>query len=1148
MGKKKMGICLLLLVVGFLVPLRARAEDVSLQSGDRVVVWNEVYHTALSATPSGNYQAGVKVALKEGMLTGFGDSEIWTVTENGDGSWRFANGGAYLSLEAVSGQLKLDGEYDSWTLSAMGDGTFRVVSRDLGSYLTWYSAREVYGAAPVLQEQNILKLYVLRDETADQETTTETAASTSTETSTQTAVTTETSSPAGEQAHSQTLDTGEWRLYFGQLHAHTADSDGVGTPAEAFAHASAVPGLDFFALTEHSDSFDNDKEGTLDGDGTSVSTEWAAGKAAAQAVTNAEFVAIYGFEMSWNQGQGHISTFNTSGWLSRDQESYRKYKDGLEHYYEALLSVPDSISQFNHPGTAYGDFKNFAWYSKQVDALVTLIEVGSGAGSEYQTAYDYYTRALDQGWHLAPANNQNNHEGNFGDGDTNRTVVLASELTAEGIYDALRNYRVYATEDSDLEIYYTLNGSVMGSDLSAAGIGDTAELSVCLYDPTDPEWGTVDVITQGGAVAASGAATERMTFSLPSTASYYYIRVTQPDGDIAVTAPIWLRQADDIGISVLETQTPVTRAGEEQTIVLELYNNEVSPLTVTEVTLTDQNGNVLGSSRPEFSVERFETVEFTFPCCFATDGVYTLKAAVYAVFEGESRVLTRELALSVLPVSVTSEILIDGTHGAGRSYTEFLSLAADQQITAYVETDTVTAEQLAACRLLIIPAPGEAFEAEFLEMIKDYVNQGGKLLLLGTANGSAELNRLLEAVGSTMRLNVDTAQDAASNGGTPDQLYTANIQASTWTAGVTEGQTYAHIGGCTLNPGNGEWLVKSLNGDVLLAADGAVLLAGSDFLADACLTVSDNIWALPYANRTIAENLLGITRTAPKITPIAQVRTGEPGRIYLVEGLVTAGTHNYNTTFPDTIYLQDTTGGIAAVGYSEHGLELGRRVQIIGCLEDDGGNPQLRILSMEIFEKNDPIQPETVGSPLDYAAQGGELLQLEGTVVSAETDGQAVLWFAIEDSTGARATVWIGDAIFSGSLGRNELARIVQAGNRVNAVGLCHLLNGETVLRVRDCDEVRLLWAPPAETVPETAETVPVTAEDPTTVATEPPTEIPAKMPTEGSHIPATELPTEAPADTGGNPTTGDTSFPVCAPVLMLLSLAAAAVLRKRRT
>ena len=40
-------------------------------------------------------------------------------------------------------------------------------------------------------------------------------------------------------------------VYFRLLHAHTSYSDGAGTPEEAYARAAAVPGLSFFAITEH---------------------------------------------------------------------------------------------------------------------------------------------------------------------------------------------------------------------------------------------------------------------------------------------------------------------------------------------------------------------------------------------------------------------------------------------------------------------------------------------------------------------------------------------------------------------------------------------------------------------------------------------------------------------------------------------------------------------------------------------------------------------------------------------------------------------------------------------------------------------------------------------------------------------------------
>jgi hypothetical protein len=43
----------------------------------------------------------------------------------------------------------------------------------------------------------------------------------------------------------------EVSIFFGNLHSHTALSDGSGTPAEAYEHARDVAGLDFLAITEH---------------------------------------------------------------------------------------------------------------------------------------------------------------------------------------------------------------------------------------------------------------------------------------------------------------------------------------------------------------------------------------------------------------------------------------------------------------------------------------------------------------------------------------------------------------------------------------------------------------------------------------------------------------------------------------------------------------------------------------------------------------------------------------------------------------------------------------------------------------------------------------------------------------------------------
>ena len=92
--------------------------------------------------------------------------------------------------------------------------------------------------------------------------------------------------------------TPDWNVYFGQLHAHTNLSDGTGSVEEAFDYAAKVENLDFFAVTDHSDSFDNADAGAIGADGRSISTGWAAGKQTAASVTNGNFVGLFGFEMT----------------------------------------------------------------------------------------------------------------------------------------------------------------------------------------------------------------------------------------------------------------------------------------------------------------------------------------------------------------------------------------------------------------------------------------------------------------------------------------------------------------------------------------------------------------------------------------------------------------------------------------------------------------------------------------------------------------------------------------------------------------------------------------------------------------------------------------------------------------------------------
>ncbi|MBE5936329.1 MAG: hypothetical protein E7262_11220 [Lachnospiraceae bacterium] len=340
-----------------------------------------------------------------------------------------------------------------------------------------------------------------------------------------------------------------FKVYYGQIHSHTGDSDGFGTPKEAYKFVKKnVPDIDFFAVTDHSQSLDNAEKFYFGK--TTGSREWREGLAAAKEYTDDTFVGLYGYEMTWhvNHNIGHINTYNTIGFECVWPGG--KYDDkewGLHRYYQALKqdneNVKNSVSQFNHPGDKYGSFKNFKYNSVEADRVMNLLEM-SGRDSSNITYYcKYYNMALDKGWHVSPSNNQDNHRRNWGLADNGRTVILATSLSEKNIYDAIRHNRTYSTEDSDFKLKYTLDDYVMGSKINTKRVGDTAKIKLFLEDPTDKSIGKVEVVVNEGNVIANRNIQDNnalIEINVPTKYSYYYTRIIQPDGDVIVSAPIWI--------------------------------------------------------------------------------------------------------------------------------------------------------------------------------------------------------------------------------------------------------------------------------------------------------------------------------------------------------------------------------------------------------------------------------------------------------------------------------------------------------------------------------------------------------------------------------------------------------------------------------
>ncbi len=904
----------------------------------------------------------------------------------------------------------------------------------------------------------------------------------------------EESDPEMELSLTEELEVSGPGLYFGLFHAHTGDSDGAGTPAEAFEHAAVVENLDFFAVTDHSHALEPQGPVELGEDAAEKSPMWAAGKAAAQVVTSATFVGIYGFEMSW-PGQykiGHISTFNTPGFQFWNQDAYRHYDHGLQNYYETLASVPASLSQFNHPGTQYGAFLEFD-YSEGADAGMVLLEVGSGGAD----AYDFYVQALDKGWHLAPSNNQANHDRDWGSASSARTVVYARELTEAGIYDALRQYRAYATEDADLEILYSMEDHWMGARLEQGRLGETADITVTLSDPTDPAVGLVEVISNGGEVIAretlaSGAGT--LSFSLQPEMGYYFLRITQPDGDTAVTAPIWIEGEAELGIRSLTCQTVVPVQKEDVSLILELVNEGKTDFSVESLEIFADEDCVAVCDVTGLEAGSTQSLSVTVNCDCV--GLTRIMARLTGTLEGSTRVFEVELELNFRQSRQVTSILVDGSHGNAEAdrLTILAQMAREESIDLIVLQEEASAEELKEGRFFLIPGPATPFSEGFLEAVSEYAGYGGSLVICGQGDlmdtegpGAAELNRLLSALGSTMAVKDDLAVDRVNNGGNSSLLFLENINRDlSWCTQVSENQTFRVHRGATVDPGSGSWMVKGfsttlssdadgdgLGGDsgdtVMMACEalpggGTLFLCGSLFCSDENMDEPENIWDEPYANRTIAQTLLGIGGEAVPLSTIREARAGEENDLFRIRGYVTAGTSNPYNTFPETIYLQDDTGGIAVTPFSGSQVQQGAPVEVIGFAQRQNGNRILKVSSWKVLDaayyQYEPLEGDWQWL-LDQEWNGGTLVQVEGEcqeIYCREDDTMAGC--LLQEEGGRQVKILIEDGIRNGSDGENELHKSIRKGRTVRAAGLLHLDEyGKTVIRVRNCEEV--VYVPP---------------------------------------------------------------------------------------
>ncbi len=348
-----------------------------------------------------------------------------------------------------------------------------------------------------------------------------------------------------------------YNQYFGNLHSHSDYSDGDidnvcnGTNSAycCFDIGNTAMNFDFMGISDH-----NHNEGPV-----MTPAKYASGLAEATTYNSnfSNFVALFGMEWGTISTGGHVGIYGVDQLVGWNTGNYNTYcaKGDYVTLFNIVNATPNAFATLCHPNST--DFGNIAGiaYNSGFDNAIVGVALKNGPYNSTNTTYtdpaagnnaNYYKTLLSKGYHLGPTVDLDNHNSaTMGKSSEGRTVILATSLSKASLVDAMLNMRFYATEDFNLNVSFTVNSAYpMGS------IVTQSTAPVFAVNASDPDGEQITSIKIWYGVPGSNVAPTVLTsvnnsgtlnyiHSFALGTYYYFTEITQADGNISWTSPIW---------------------------------------------------------------------------------------------------------------------------------------------------------------------------------------------------------------------------------------------------------------------------------------------------------------------------------------------------------------------------------------------------------------------------------------------------------------------------------------------------------------------------------------------------------------------------------------------------------------------------------
>lgn len=332
-------------------------------------------------------------------------------------------------------------------------------------------------------------------------------------------------------------------ILFGDIHQHSAHSDGCGTAAERYVRAREEYGDDFAALSDH-ESFLGKRIGP---------GEWRWLERVAERYDDpGAFATLFAYEWTGRMypGPGHKCVYWPHAGmpvLSRDD-----VPDGAALVKKVRelggICVPHHTGWTGADAEAHDPAAQPVWEICSCHGCYETPQHPLGARGELsdQTALPMLQRGLRFGfvacsdghgllWHHGVGRKRDPFRCGL-------TGIQARGRTRADVFEALRSRRCFATSGAKIALDLRVNGAPMGSEIAAGGPVEVRAAA----DGTDAIR-RLELVGPSGVLAGQDGSDAHVELSVRVAAPFVYARVEQIDGEMAWTSPIWITEAPSGG-------------------------------------------------------------------------------------------------------------------------------------------------------------------------------------------------------------------------------------------------------------------------------------------------------------------------------------------------------------------------------------------------------------------------------------------------------------------------------------------------------------------------------------------------------------------------------------------------------------------------